>query len=253
MQNIKKIIKFIYIIPLLGIIFLIFSKDTSAATVYPTTITDIESQGEYHFNNGTNSVDLYASDIINIHNELYSLGVWSATNIEGYNERLSAVDTTITNGKQSVVNQVKSYVSTSATGSSSYATIASLIDSVYTKGKSDGEAEAKAEIAAHPNDAFIDHMYNGGSIAGDEDHSYTNPYGKECLVNAACGGNPESGYANVEGAYVYVNGVLKAGGDGHTSASWTGLIPAGATVRIYTDGSNGTGHGNSYGRVIFVR
>lgn len=251
MNFIRKNIHIIAIFTCIGTLFL--SMKTEADTAYPTTIHDIASVGTYHFNNGTNHIDIYASDITNIHNELYSLGTYSADKVTSYNNRLTAVDTTITNGKASVATKIKAYVSSSVSGSSTYSALASALDSVYTKGYSAGEAEAKAEIENHPNDAFEDHMYNGGHMASDEDHTYTNPYGKECYVTAACGGNPESGYANVDGAYVYVNGVLKAGGSGHTSASWSGMIPSGATVRIHTDGTGGTGHGNSYGRVIFVR
>ena len=252
MKYLRKYVHIIAVLVCVGTFLL--SVKAEADTAYPTTIHDVESVGTYHWDDGTNHIDIYASDIQNLHNELYSLGTYSADTFAGYSARLAAIDTTVTNGKQSVATKIKAYDSSaSVSGSSTYAQLANALAGVYNKGKAAGESAAKAEIAAHPNDAFTDYMYNGGHLAADEDHTYTNPYGKECYVTAACGGNPDSGYANVNGAYVYVNGVLKSGGSGHTSASWSGMIPSGAKVRIRTDGSHGTGHGNSYGRVIFVR
>ena len=256
---IKKHLSIILSLAICGIMVFSATK-VKADTAYPTTIHDIESVGTYHFNSGTNHIDIYASDITNIHNELYSLGTYSADKITGYNNRLTAVDTTITNGKKSVTDKIKTYNSASTlTQNSSYSDIANALPTIYQKGYDKGLADTKSAIESSGGLTVFTDVADKAGWNATYTHSITNTTGHTVYCVASCGeSHTDHDGVHISYAKIKVGGSVVAE-DSYSGAhivgtSWRGNVAAGQTVTVETKGgSTSAGSNRIYASIIMTK
>lgn len=218
---------------------LLLSLESHGAGTNPVPMTPIQSQGTYVFDgDGSNDVKIYASDIINLHNELNNLGIYTDSKLTTYNTNIDTLESNVVTRKNTIKDRINYYKSGTITATDpTYVQLESGIGTVYTTGYNYGKSNTNPSTGT-----------NSGSASNDEvkNISYTVPSSANgayatCTIYNGFGTNNNYGLGTVT-----VGGSTVKTGWGF----WSGSVGAGKTINIKLE--NKDGEGTMYGNIYVV-
>ena len=178
-----------YIFPLITCIilcFFIFSSFSKAEGVCPVPLEDISSQGSLIYNTGDSSTDIkiYTSDLINLKNEIESLGIYTDEELTDVNLHIDEIIADVSSGKRNIAEELNTYgadIDISHDKVPSWSELKGGVEPVYTNGYNTGYSAGHTDgydegYIAGEHDGYLD-GYAAGNTDGDT-AGYTRGYNK---------------------------------------------------------------------------